>query len=642
MTTKAKAPPFAWPIAKMNSSDLYKSILFHAAEVYGIDYEDVERQLGQEFDPMVRFMAGALADELEGVYQQIDNTEQRILRRLSQVLLPEYQQLPAPAHALLRCSADNVGFIIDETTQFVYKDVDNDTDIGFTPVFPSRILPATVKVIASERKVFSRSRKALRKKSKSGTVDPVRRISLGFSTKTPIRNWNAASLFFDLVVGSENEPERAILFNALKKSQCAYHRNVLSVRNGLPHAALSLEDHMNGNERLHNRIYNFYQHQFLTFTDQDIPDAQPMEAGAYLQKWFKRYGNSEEDLEKQLELLGDNKDEALFWLEVEFSKPVEIESLETKLRVDFNVLPVVNRDLNGEGKGEHHYLQDYSIKWVSLEPKNDFLSIRKVYEEKGEKSPFVFKPFADFKGERDPSYTIRLGGVGRWDNFNAWHRLAYIVSVLREDFKYTELVEQAAGALSLEDVHQLLKDRIDRSDAEQSPLHNIYVLLHAGVQRGMRVRIEYWTCIGSEANGIPARASLQCTSREKSKFTKGSMELLSLTQGGRDPLNNVEQLYAMKQALLSRGRIVTREDIKAFCMAELGELITGVDIRTGVGVDERFDEGMTRILEVEVFPHRDSLHEDWTGRCRQIQNELEMKSSSSIPIRVVAKTTASA
>lgn len=621
----------------MTASELYKSILFRAAEIYNIDFGDVERRLGQEFDPLVRFMAGALADELEGVYEQIDNTERRILRRLSQVLLPEHQQLPQPAHALMKAEGAGPSFMIDESTSFVHTSDSDDPDVAMSPVFPSRIIPAKVEVVATERKVCRRTRKRMRRGGSSDSVpEPVRRICVGFSADEPIRNWNAVSLFFDLTVGSESEHERALLFNAMKRSQCTYHRQLLSVRNGLTRVLVGLEDHLNGNERLLQRMGNAYNRQFLTFSEDHIPDVEPVEAAKYIGKWMKRFGSEEEDIQDQIEALGPHRDAPLYWLEIEFSKPVSVPDVETKLRVEFNVFPVLNRRLEGTGSGAHHYLKDYSIKWVALEPKEDFLSIRRVVEERGEQRTFVYKPFSDFRGDRMPTYTLRYGGVGRWDDFNAWQRMAYLVKVLRDDFKYAELVEEAAGALSLEDVHQLLYSRVEDAPKRLSPAKNIYVLIHGGVERGLRVRIEYWTSIGSLANGHQATTPFKCTSKEATQFAKDSVELLTSTQGGKDPLNDVEQLYAIKHALLSRGRIVTREDIRSYCMSELGERLEGVEIRTGVGVDERIGEGMTRILEIVLRPKPSAAEEDWVGLSRQIQSDLEFNSFSSIPLKVMA------
>ena len=99
----------------------------------------------------------------------------------------------------------------------------------------------------------------------------------------------------------------------------------------------------------------------------------------------------------------------------------------------------------------------------------------------------------------------------------------------------------------------------------KKPTRDIYVLLHSGVASSLRVRVEYWTCIGGEANNIPVRTRLKCGSREKGNFGKNSIELISTSSDGRGPLNSTEQLEAMKSTLLSRGRIVTREDVKGYC-----------------------------------------------------------------------------
>ena len=100
----------------ITKEELYRSILFRAADIYDVDYEDVERDIGQQFDPMIRFMAGALASEVEQVYQHIHDTEGRLQRRLAKVLLPEYYHLPQPAHALATAKATLDAFVIGETT----------------------------------------------------------------------------------------------------------------------------------------------------------------------------------------------------------------------------------------------------------------------------------------------------------------------------------------------------------------------------------------------------------------------------------------------------------------------------------------------------------------------------------------------
>ena len=43
---------------------------------------------------------------------------------------------------------------------------------------------------------------------------------------------------------------------------------------------------------------------------------------------------------------------------------------------------------------------------------------------------------------------------------------------------------------------------------------DIYVLLHSGLQGNLRVRLEYWTSIGAEGNGIYANQKLNCITKE--------------------------------------------------------------------------------------------------------------------------------
>jgi len=622
----------------ITAEDLYKSILYRAADIYDVTYEDVERDIGQRFDPVVRFMAGALASELERVYQHLHDTESRLQRRLTNVLLPEYFHLPQPAHALATGMASSESFIIDENTAFskIEEEEDDQRDIAFTPLFPSRILPIDIKLIATESQIINvKSRPRFSRGKTKEDREEIRRILIGFEAPESISNWQGASLFLDLRGTGAESSEKALFFAAIPNSRCTLHGKKIKVQKGLPQNDLILEDYLNGNERLQSLVRARYEHHFLTFRDAEIEEVTPVLATEYLPTWFAKAMQNEEDIQDALSKLDPNINKPLYWLELQLSKPVELTQVAARLSVRMNVFPVVNRRLNGDEKGGHHYLRNNSIKWVPLKPKEDFISIRRVYEEKPpEYQTFIFKPFADFKEERKPSYTLRHGGVGRWDDFNAWQRLAYVVSILQDNYKQEELIQEAAASLSLEDVHHLLGKKISKTAREEKPTKDIYVLLHAGISAGIRVRVEYWTSIGAAANNLAAKAKLKCTSKDKSNFDGDSIELIIGTTDGRDPLNSTQQLNAMKTALLSRGKIVTREDVKVFCKSFLNEKLETVQVRDGVGTDPRFDFGMTRLLEIQLKPSKKAVKEDWDGICRQVQTLLEQQSTSSIPFRV--------
>lgn len=621
----------------LTKEELYRSILFRAADIYDVDYEDVERDIGQQFDPMIRFMAGALASELERVYQHIHDTEGRLQRRLAKVLLPEYYHLPQPAHALATAKATSDAFIIDETTSFIKEAEDEDhKDIAFSPLFPIRILPAEVRVIATEHQLIDvKNQPRLRRRAGQGKPEEVRKIAIGFEASEPITNWQGASLYFDLKGSSTGDVDKALLLAALSKARCSFHGQKLKVQSGIPENSLILEDYLNGNERLQQIIRARYERHFIGFTDTEIKEVEPSEAPVFLDNWYRQFSTEEGAAKKLIAKLDAKLKEPLYWLELELAKPVEIFHLESRISIRLNVFPVVNRRINGHQKGEHYWLRNNSIKWISLKPEEDFLSIRRVYEEKApEYTTFTYKPFAEFKEERKPSYTLRYGGVGRWDDFNAWKRLAYVVNVLQDNYKQDELVNEAAAAMSLEDIHHLLGKRISKTAKEEKPTKDIYVLLHAGITSGIRVRAEYWTSVGASANNVSAKSRLKCVSKDKSYFDADSIELISNTVDGKDPLNSTQQLEALKSLLLSRGRIVTREDVKVFCKTFLADKLATVEIKDGVGTDPRYDFGMTRLLEVNLTATKKAMKEDWEGICQQLQELLEQRSTSSIPIKV--------
>ena len=53
-----------------------------------------------------------------------------------------------------------------------------------------------------------------------------------------------------------------------------------------------------------------------------------------------------------------------------------------------------------------------------------------------------------------------------------------------------------------------------------------------------------------------------------------------------------------------------------------------------MGIDVRYDFGMTRILEVEIWPSPKAKKADWEGIGKQLQYLLEQKSSGNIPFHV--------
>ena len=147
---------------------------------------------------------------------------------------------------------------------------------------------------------------------------------------------------------------------------------------------------------------------------------------------------------------------------------------------------------------------------------------------------------------------------------------------------------------------------MNKNASKKDPQKSVYVLLQSGTQSGVRVRVEHWTSKGDSANGINAKTDLLCVSKHRTSLDKEQIHLVTSVSGGRDALNSSERIDAMKGALLSRGRLVTREDVKVYCKNFLRDKLEKVEIIDGVGTVPGLSQGMTRILEVVLHPSKGS------------------------------------
>ena len=624
-----------------SKEEIYQSILLRAADEWNLEFADLQQDIGESFDPLVRFMAGGLASELEKVYQSLDDTEMRLQKRLARVLLPEHYHLPDPAHALATATPEREELLVDETYTFRYVPNEEDADavdVDFSPVFPTRVLPLRVAVVATDHTIVRASRKAaLMNAAQSGPARQTESILLGFTTKLPITNFDGCSLYFDLIQNRRQTGERASLLKSLEGATASYGDHKIAVRQGVARAEATLEDHLNGNERLRRSVSAFYERHLLSFRGREVNPPDPVYAGEYLRNWFGRRLNQEE-LEQEITKLPSTLDAPLYWLRIDLGTPVTISDIGSRLRVLFNVFPVTNRSLEGSYPEDHHYLHTNNIHWLHLQPARSFVSIRKVYIDAPPDKPVVkYKPFVDFRQDSAPSYSIRFGGVGRWDDFNAWKRLAYLLRLADKNHAQHELIDSLASNLSLDEVHALLARRFPESERGVSPTEDVYVILHKGSARfDARIMVEYWTSLGVAGNGIPSGARLVSATRTRiNAFIKGGMSLVTPSKGGRAPLDPTHELNALKSVILSRGRIVTREDIKTYCKDFFRDKLTSIVIQDGVGPDERVEYGMTRILEVRLTPTPfSSVNDDWDGLAHELQVLLREQSSSHIPIHV--------
>lgn len=88
--------------------------------------------------------------------------------------------------------------------------------------------------------------------------------------------------------------------------------------------------------------------------------------------------------------------------------------------------------------------------------------------------------------------------------------------------------------------------------------------------------------------------------------------------------------------MLSKDRIVTREDIKSFVFFRLGKQVKSVDIRDGIAISSDVRRGIIRTTEVRIELSRTSKEEgvDLPAMTRFLEDELSKRSINNTPYKI--------
>ena len=80
--------------------------------------------------------------------------------------------------------------------------------------------------------------------------------------------------------------------------------------------------------------------------------------------------------------------------------------------------------------------------------------------------------------------------------------------------------------------------------------------------------------------------------------------LLTSSYSGRNALDMKDRLNAYRKTLLTRDRVVTKQDVKLVCMEFFGEKITDVHVKNSYTVDVSLNKGMVNCIDIELVSNK--------------------------------------
>ncbi|MBC3788315.1 type VI secretion system baseplate subunit TssF [Spirosoma utsteinense] len=598
-------------------------MLRRAADLWGYAEADLD-----SFDPLVSLLIEACSVEFERVSVEIGNTQARLLDRLAQVLHPE-PDVARPAFGVAQVRPIETLATLPDTTQLTYKrtvsirtDQAGTVETYFSPIDAYPVVDGAVRYIATTDTLYrvddATQKTPIAQRQGGPAVEPYQSLWLGLELAEDLPSLEGVSFFFDWPA----EVVRVDYQLLPARSAWWLGGQALQVRSGLfpgarpTRAESPLDSAFNVMNKVEKQALMAYERHFVTVQTAPAfqsPGLQRQPYPAPAGQWFN---------ERDLRALK----EPLWWIELHLPHTVSAQAL-AGVSVNINCFPVINRRLH-----RITYRLQQNLNIIPLETERCFLAMRDVRTSQNRQLTAI--PLGNLSDLGADTYTVQYG-VSRFDDRDARQTLINLQDLVRdESASFAALGEDFLTSV-IRELNQALARLEAKVDQKTRKRDTIPYLIIKPKQPGDTVFIEYWTCDGEAANRIPAGGRLSPYS--DNTLRKDSGFLMMTTTGGRERPKESEKITQYKRALLTRNRIVTLEDVRAVCEAELGRHLRSVLVERTFRVDSLPTNGFQRCIRVSLQPSPTSSYTpaDWQQQARLLQINLEAQSVAALPFEIV-------
>jgi hypothetical protein len=314
----------------------------------------------------------------------------------------------------------------------------------------------------------------------------------------------------------------------------------------------------------------------------------------------------------------------LRWLRLVFPSEFDPRSVRDAVILD-NCVPVVNRRLQ---KVVYRLHKEFNIKRLDIE--GFFQGIEKSESSSGQKYAEV--PSLDMVDVSPGTYAMRLGTAGRFDQRDGTEFMNHMLDLLKEERRSFAAMDASSTLSDLRSIEQVLEKLGKRMRGPEGGTGQRYIMIKP-FSGSENAHVYYWTTDGEIASNLPAGTLLKC--KHSGLSTSGHVTLVSTTVGARNELTPKETVQLYKSMVLSRGVILTKQDIIEHCRYVGSSDLENVTVEEGVMVSHDHGKGLIRCLEVRLrfLPGRTDPENTERVR-RRITADLSASAGSSMPIRV--------
>lgn len=612
-----------------NSKDAIKNrMLRNASGLWGYpDSQDIN-----SFDPIVGMIIGALAEELYNISGEIKRTDARVVEKLYELLFNQNIFAHLPAHALIRSKTTQPQVIVSESYQFDFikkipktineETVYNNKTICFTPTSEHKLFKGEVKYLAAGNQIFEISdqvKESLTIANK-GTIPDFSKLYIGLQLDNLIDKIDGLSFMFSV----KNKQNEERFYSSISNARWKINNLDVSFSQGFEihkHGQASSLSEIFRNEcdnsyRACSYVNELYRTKFMIADNNN-----------YFLKNFIQSDTLPEEFKRKFPVnILKSLPKNIFWFEVQLSQPVEPEII-SELNILMNCFPVINTELN-----EFSQLLTKGINIIPLTTEDMFFDVKMITDSKGTQ----YKPLNSFnnKNTEEEGYMIRQGGIARFDSRDAMETIRHLIDLIRDERARfaslgTDLI--SSELKQLDQILSRLEQRLEAGNVINDS--NSYLLLNCN-SNFERATVQFWTTTGDMANDIRSNSKLSV--HQGSDLDNNNVILVTNSFGGRQKLSKEEKLNKLRRSLLSKGRIVTIEDIKALCFEHFGSELSEVEIKKGVHLDPSPEKGLVRSLDIYLTLDKQNKlsANDLEQKTDELKIRLKQESINLLPYRI--------
>jgi hypothetical protein len=610
-----------------NRNEIKKRMFVTAAKAWGITAREMET-----IDPLVTMLIDAISNELEIISATVDDAGRRAGLKLMELLTPESLLSPVPARAILHARPfDNNGKVTPDHEFYYYKrnpfeNETNDLGLFFTPVREHRIFSGEVEYFAAGSTLFriddSNDKtmvcRTFQGKSFSNS------IWMGLSLNRNIVSLDGLSFFFE--TDNLSDIQETVFHQALLNSTWKVNGKPVRVNPGfydIPGTGNRKQiklpyTEFNKSVALTTQVAGIYQKNFVSFTDNQWDKI-------YDQESFNKYPPLFTELFDQVHL--EKIDKRLLWVEVCFPAHIPQE-LADQVKCTLNCFPVV-----GLRKEKCVITGNDRIKELKAEPHEVFFDLASVTC--NDQLEIILGGKIPENMEGKAILTLRKDNIARFNTSNAVEQIQQMIESYRAEYgtfsKIRGLEHDAIDKL-FEAIRpfEYAIDTIREYTSGSTP----YMMLKTDPAReDAEVEVTYYLTCGSLGNGLSKGVHINFDSAE---LVRDKIYLVTATTGGSDVKRDDELVRNFRYAMLTHGRLVTLEDIRALCDVRLGRYAETIEVKKGVAASTQFRSGLQRVIEINIHLKRDTglTREEIKALKESLEQELEEKSANVMPYRV--------